>query len=365
MSDSELHHIVKGNDECCHWVRNQSVTSMAIQGNHSAAFIYPISGSIPQYLPNLGFTWFHNQNNWWICGDPANFWGIPMLTQHRTFIHQALCPAVWVFYDHLSSPDGQCWDGWLACDSRLSRCLLVLQWMYHKIKNKTYLSKKQTKSSLSIGPFVQRSFLQLSHALDPKLHGSFIDETLSRIAGGEEHDGGSLQQLPTIQWGRKWETRNSYIKIPWFFWVEKISFAYFHCHNLGYLTCLEFTQTHGSPFEPDHWHHWSLRDSTGSVLKHLKSLEAMSWRIIHHIITLETEGSSWIFTLEYSNNYIRSWSWYFRNHERHHPKNLWMTVSLWFFQPFAKVPSPSCEVFGLPGFSPPPTWVESNYEYPI
>lgn len=64
---------------------------------------------------------------------------------------------------------------------------------------KNIYPKNKAKTVLSIGPFVQRSCLQLSHALDPKLHGSFIDEALSRVAGGEEHDGGSLQQLPTIQ----------------------------------------------------------------------------------------------------------------------------------------------------------------------
>lgn len=332
-------------------MKNPSVTSMAIQGNHSAAFIYRISGSIPQYLPNLGFTWFHNQHNRWICGDPD-----PAPHLHPPGSLPSCLGVLW-------SPAIPGWTvlGWMACMWFTSFKICVGPAMDVSQKNtKNIYPKNKAKTVLSIGPFVQRSFLQLSHALDPKLHGSFIDEALSRVAGGEEHDGGSLQQLPTIQWGRKWETRNSYIKIPWLM-VEKISSPYFHCHNLGYLTCLEFTQTHGSPFEPDHWHHWSLRDSIGSVLKHLKSLETMSWRIIHHIITLETEGSSWIFTLEYSNNYIRNWSWYFRNHERHHPKNLWMTVSLWFFQPFAKVPFPSCEVFGLPGFSPPPTWVESNY----
>ena len=69
------------------------------------------------------------------------------------------------------------------------------------ITKKTSKKKKIRPGSFQWTILFHAQKLQLSHALDPKLHGSFIDEALSRIAGGEEHDGGPLQQLPSESTG--------------------------------------------------------------------------------------------------------------------------------------------------------------------
>lgn len=148
MYGSELHHIVKGNDESISLLSLGEKPISHFNGNPEQSlrcFHLPyfwIDTSIP---PEFGFHVVSQPTQPVDLRWPCHFWGIPMLTRHRTFIHQALCPAVWVFYDHLSSPDGQCWDGWLACDSRLSRFLLVLQWMYHKKIQKISIQKTKRK----------------------------------------------------------------------------------------------------------------------------------------------------------------------------------------------------------------------------